>query len=226
MKKGFTLIELLIVVLITATLSAIALPQYRRSIERSRMTEFVQMAPALEGALSRYFAENIGETEIPSFSLLDVSAKGTVINAGRKRLCTANFCYGAYNMDGVGIIVARALKGRYRGVYLIHMSTAGTGLKVGDENGHNFEWVNHQFDSEGNPILDKTGKMKVNSNKNQWFCWEETTINKGACSLMGMPSIQGRDEAWLAFPNGARYSFTQLKTLVADLYPIPVDQNH
>ena len=226
MKKGFTLIELLIVVLITAALSAIALPQYRRSIERSRMTEFVQMAPALEGALSRYFAENIGETEIPSFSLLDVTAKGTVINSGRKRLCTANFCYGAFNMDGVGIIVARALKGRYRGVYLFHMSTPGSGIKVSPTGDGGFEWVNHQFDSEGNPILDNKGKMKVDANKNQWFCWEENAINKGACHLMDMAAIDGQETAWLAFHNGSRYSFIPIYNLVPDLYPIPVDSHH
>jgi len=57
-KTGFTLIELLVVVLIIGILTAIAVPQYTRAVNRSRLAERLAMTRALIDAQQRYFLEN------------------------------------------------------------------------------------------------------------------------------------------------------------------------
>lgn len=61
MKKAFTLIELLVVVLIIGILSAIALPQYTKTVERSRLAEGELMLRALRDAQARCLLENTND---------------------------------------------------------------------------------------------------------------------------------------------------------------------
>ena len=57
MKQGFTLIELLVVVLIIGILTAIAMPNYSRAIEKSRATEAMNIVKAANDAVYSYAAE-------------------------------------------------------------------------------------------------------------------------------------------------------------------------
>ncbi|MBR2865394.1 MAG: prepilin-type N-terminal cleavage/methylation domain-containing protein [Elusimicrobiaceae bacterium] len=57
MKKGFTLIEVLVVVVIVGVLASLALPTYRKSMEKARGTEAMNMVKAVNDAVYAYAAE-------------------------------------------------------------------------------------------------------------------------------------------------------------------------
>lgn len=81
MKQGFTLIELLVVVLIIGILSAIALPQYTKAVEKSRAAEAIQMLGDLATAEQIYymstgnFTDNLDELDIELPNISENTAK-------------------------------------------------------------------------------------------------------------------------------------------------------
>ena len=104
-RKGFTLLEVLTVVMIISILTAIAMPQYRKSLDRAKATEAMQMLPAIFEARERWMIEHgcrwdnsgVGYTcqdagaGAVSFGKLDIEAKGTLNNDGT--LSTPYFKY-------------------------------------------------------------------------------------------------------------------------------------
>ena len=75
MKKGFTLIELLVAVLIIGILSSVALPNYKKSIEKSRATEAMNIIKSANDAVYAYAAERNKCPE--AFSKILVTIPGT-----------------------------------------------------------------------------------------------------------------------------------------------------
>ena len=71
---GFTLIELLVVVLIIGILAAMALPQYFKAVERSRMAEAITLMDSITKAQRRKFLQR--NQYVTNFSALDVAPKG------------------------------------------------------------------------------------------------------------------------------------------------------
>ena len=96
MKKGFTLIELLVVVLIIGILSAIALPQYERTVEKARMVEATTNMAIIKRAIEMYLL-NEGKFPSSTVQLQDVlSATGTELSGGtwsNNKYTTSHFTY-------------------------------------------------------------------------------------------------------------------------------------
>ena len=127
MHKGFTLIELLAVVMIISILTAIAMPQYRKSMYRSRAAEARQMLPAIYDSCERFVQESLctswsspdckeaGQFKL-SFNKLDMEMKGKAVAGQPLQWQTKNFLY---TVDPIHAeVTAKWLAGRWTGVLI------------------------------------------------------------------------------------------------------------
>ncbi|WP_428040143.1 type IV pilin protein [Candidatus Avelusimicrobium fimicolum] len=112
-NKGFTLIELLVVVLIIGILAAMAMPQYFKAMERSRMTEAVTLLANIAQAQQRKYMQINAYAK--NYSGLDVAPKGA--SAG-------NYCT-------KGTLAADGKCGKGNG-FLVALEQTNTGLNDGN----------------------------------------------------------------------------------------------
>jgi prepilin-type N-terminal cleavage/methylation domain-containing protein len=73
-RKGFTLLELLMVVIIIAILASIALPQYFRVTERSRISQVIQLLASVRSSELRYKATDPANLYTTVLGTLDLGA--------------------------------------------------------------------------------------------------------------------------------------------------------
>lgn len=91
MNKGFTLIELLVVVLIIGILSSVALPQYTKSVEKSRAVEAQTLLGNLFTGESIYKMSQSAYTTDLSVLDVELPTTGTAAELAAGTVKTKNF---------------------------------------------------------------------------------------------------------------------------------------
>ena len=129
MKKGFTLLELLVVVLIIGILAAVAVPQYTKSVEKSRAAEALVNLKALDNAMQVYVFGNGQATNV--LEDLSIDLAGEKVDDSTIKL--KNFTYSAEKYGegrGYELVARRNNNGDVSKNYYIYYAYNGALLCV------------------------------------------------------------------------------------------------
>ena len=107
-NNGFTLIELLTVVIIIGLLSAIALPGYRKALERSKATDALSVMQSVAKSEQGWYLINNGYTK--DFSDLDIDlVDKDGVKAEDDEFESNNFIFTLRNSSFSPLFIARIL---------------------------------------------------------------------------------------------------------------------
>ena len=127
-ERGFTLIELLVVVLIIGILSAIAIPQYQKAVEKSKATQALILLRNLADAQKTYYLTN--GNYATSFDDLSVQIPWTGTSpwlSGLPTKSNQDWSVQLYSANaGKGISIGR-LSGPYAGAGFMYILEARSG---------------------------------------------------------------------------------------------------
>lgn len=127
MNKGFTLVEILIAVLIMGILVTMAVPQYEKAIEKSRLAEVRTMLKRMYDAKQRVLdnmEQSTYTTSLFGFENLDFAIACTTSTSenGHQVTCgTDEFVYVINPPNNMDAVCAVRRRGDYQGVNFIYL---------------------------------------------------------------------------------------------------------